>query len=96
MEKRLLHYIKKKTRDDTPFTAVILDLTIKGGMGGKETLKNLRKIDNNVRALVTSGYSNDPIISDYRSYGFNGVIPKPFTIEEISFTLSSVISNEGL
>ena len=77
--------------DNAPFSAVILDLTVRGGMGGREAVKKLREIDNNAKVIVTSGYSNDPIISDYRSYGFDGVIPKPFTFDELSSAISRVI-----
>ncbi len=75
-----------------PYDAVILDLTIPGGMGGKETIKHLRAIDPAVKAIVSSGYSNDPIMSDFAKYGFKDVIIKPYTIHEISNVLKSVIS----
>lgn len=75
-----------------PYDAVILDLTIPGGMGGKEAIKRLREIDPDIKAIVSSGYSNDPIMSDYVDYGFKGVIIKPYTISEISNVLNHVIS----
>ena len=84
---------KQRMNDNTPFSAVILDLTVRGGMGGKEAVKKLREIDSNAKVIVTSGYSNDPIISDYSSYGFDGVIPKPFTMDELSSAISNVISS---
>jgi two-component system, cell cycle sensor histidine kinase and response regulator CckA len=71
-----------------PFSAVILDLTIKGGMGGRETLEVLKRHDPGVRAFVSSGYSSDPVLTDFRSYGFSGVIPKPYTLEEVKRALS--------
>jgi PAS domain S-box-containing protein len=74
------------------YDAVILDLTIPGGMGGKEAIKHLRDIDPAIKAIVSSGYSNDPIMSDYTTYGFKGVIVKPYTIHEISNVLRNVIS----
>ena len=58
--------------DGEPFAAVILDLTIPGGMGGKETIRRLREIDPGVRAIVSSGYSNDAVIADFRAHGFMG------------------------
>ncbi len=70
---------------------VIMDLTISGGMGGKETIKNLREFDENVRVIVSSGYSNDPIMSDYKNYGFNGVLPKPFSINDLSDLLRRIL-----
>jgi PAS domain S-box-containing protein len=72
--------------------AVILDLTISGGMGGKETIRKLQEIDPHVKALVASGYSNDPVIANYSNFGFKGVINKPFKIEQLSRVLHEVIS----
>ncbi len=74
------------------YDAVILDLTVPGGMGGKEAMKELLKIDPAVRAIVSSGYSNDPIMSDFRQYGFRSVIAKPYDIDELGKVLRSVIS----
>ena len=51
-----------------PFDLVILDLTVQGGLGGKDTIKKLQKIDPNVKAIVSSGYSNDPVMSEYERY----------------------------
>ena len=70
---------------------VIMDLTIPGGLGGKETIKNLREFDNEVKVIVSSGYSNDPIMADYKKYGFNGVLPKPFSINDLSDLLSKIL-----
>jgi PAS domain S-box-containing protein len=76
-----------------PFAAVIMDLTIPGGMGGMETLVALKKIDPQVRAIVSSGYANDPIMADPKKYGFCGVIRKPYKIEEFSETLKKVLES---
>jgi FixJ family two-component response regulator len=56
---------------------------VPGGMGGKETIENLLKLDANVKAFVSSGYSNDPIMSEYQKYGFIGVLAKPYSIQEL-------------
>lgn len=74
------------------FDAVILDLTIPGGMGGDETLQHLKQLEPAVKAIVSSGYSNDPILSSFRDYGFKGVISKPYKIREISMVLHDVIA----
>jgi CheY-like chemotaxis protein len=79
-----------KARD--PFDAVIMDLTVPGGMGGKEAIQKLKKIDSEVKAILCSGYSNDPVMSDFRKYHFRGVVNKPFNIEELGDALRSVIS----
>jgi CheY-like chemotaxis protein len=66
-----------------PFGAVIMDLTIPGSQGGKEVIQDLLKLDPSVRAIVSSGYSNDPIMSNCTEYGFKGVVKKPFKMEEL-------------
>lgn len=66
------------------FDLVILDLTVQGGMGGKHCLEQLKKIDPAVVAVVSSGYSNDPVMSNYEEYGFAGMIAKPYSIEELA------------
>ncbi len=78
-----------------PFGAVIMDLTIPGGMGGKETIKKLLEIDPGVKAIVSSGYSNDPVMAEYKKYGFRGVIAKPYNVEDLSGKLYKVIAGEG-
>ncbi|MBW1678840.1 MAG: response regulator, partial [Deltaproteobacteria bacterium] len=65
----------------------IMDLTVPGGMGGKETIKKLLEIDPEVKVIVSSGYSNDPIMADFKKHGFSEVVAKPYTIEELSKTL---------
>ena len=75
-------FVRAKESGD-PYDAVIMDLTIPGGMGGKETLQNLLKIAPDVKAIVSSGYANTPIMSDFKRYGFKGVIAKPYCTEEL-------------
>ena len=71
-----------------PYFGVILDLTVPGGMGGKETMQALLLIDPKVQAIVSSGYSNDPIMADFAAYGFCGRIAKPYQLEELRDTVS--------
>jgi PAS domain S-box-containing protein len=78
-------------RAGEPFAAVILDLTVPGGMGGKETMRRLLEIDPGARAIVASGYSNDPVMSQYRRHGFRGVVAKPFRLEELKRALAEVL-----
>ena len=73
-----------------PFTAVIFDLTIPGGMGGKEAVSQLLAIDPHLIAIVSSGYSDDPIMANFRMSGFQGVISKPYRIMDLSKTLAEV------
>ncbi|MFZ5766295.1 MAG: cache domain-containing protein [Thermodesulfobacteriota bacterium] len=77
-----------------PFAAVILDLTIPGGMGGEEAAAKLREIDPAARAVVSSGYSHDPIMAGFRNYGFMGALGKPFKVEELSRVLHQVLNQE--
>jgi signal transduction histidine kinase/DNA-binding NarL/FixJ family response regulator len=74
-----------------PYDAVIMDLTIPGGMGGVEAMINLKEMDPGINAIVSSGYSNDPIMSEYHKHGFRGVINKPYQIEDLSRVLARVI-----
>lgn len=77
----------------SPFDAVIMDLTIPGGMGGKETIRKLLEIDKEIRAIVASGYSNDPVMANYKEYGFKAVLSKPFNTQELGKALKQVIND---
>ena len=78
---------------DRPFDAVIVDLTIPGGMGGRETIRKLKAIDPHVRVIVSSGYSEDPIMSEPRRYGVRAVVAKPYRIEKLAETVRAVIED---
>jgi len=82
---------QKARESGRTFDAVILDLTVPGGLGGKETFEQLRDLDPEVKAIVSSGYSNDPILAKYEDYGFKGMVAKPFDFSELSRTLKAVI-----
>ncbi len=86
---------KQARESRQPFEAVIMDLTISGGMGGCEAVKKLLEIDKDARAIVSSGYSDDPIMSDFRKYGFCAVIAKPYRIEELSSVVHKVITGKS-
>jgi len=74
------------------FDAVILDLTMPGGIGGKEALEKLKEIDPQVKAIACSGYADDPILTNFREYGFSAALAKPFRIENINNVLESVLA----
>jgi len=74
------------------FDLVILDMTVPGGMGGKEAVKQILSIDKNAKVIVCSGYSTDPVMSKFREFGFVGKIEKPFTAEQFKKTLNSILN----
>ncbi|MGD0283743.1 MAG: response regulator, partial [Dissulfurispiraceae bacterium] len=74
-----------------PFDIVILYLTIRGGMGGKETVERLIEVNPDTKAIVSSGFSDDSVISDYHKYGFSARLAKPYNLEELRDTLSSLL-----
>ncbi len=78
-----------------PFDAVVMDLTVPGGMGGLEALERLRALDPEVQAIVSSGYSSDPVLANYRSYGFSGRVAKPYEIADFGRVLREVLGPEG-
>ena len=72
-----------------------MDLTIPGGMGGREAIQKLRQQDPSIRAIVSSGYSNDPVMAKHREHGFAGVVEKPYTIEELGRVLHEVVQQKS-
>jgi PAS domain S-box-containing protein len=84
----------KARESGQPFDAVILDLTVPGGMGGKETVKKLLEIDPKVKAIVSSGYATDPIMSEYKEYGFSAVVAKPYDVGQMEETLHDVLAGK--
>ncbi len=74
-----------------PFDAVMLDLTVAGGMGGRETMRQLLAKHPDVKAIVSSGYANDPVMEKYRKYGFIGMVMKPYTLGELTYTLKRAL-----
>ena len=79
-------------RDGRPFDLVILDLTIPGGMGGRETMEVIRRMDSRVPAIVSSGYSSDAVLADFRSFGFQAMVAKPYEIDQLIGTIKQVLA----
>ena len=73
-----------------PFALAIMDLTISGGMGGVEAVRRLKELYPSARAIVSSGYADDPVLASYKDYGFSGVLPKPFRLEDLSRALDEI------
>lgn len=77
--------------NNRPYDALVLDLTVKGGMGGKETIRKVLYLDPQARAIVSSGLSSDPIMSDFASHGFKGALSKPYAIEQLRDSLNEIL-----
>jgi len=87
---------KKAKESGAPFDAVIIDLVIPAGMGGKDAMQKLLELDPDIRAIVSSGYSDDTVMSDYRKYGFKGSLAKPYEITDLRQMLHNVITGTAL
>ncbi|RJR32720.1 MAG: PAS domain S-box protein [Deltaproteobacteria bacterium] len=85
-----LELFLKAQESGEAFDAVILDLTVPGGMGGKEVMEKLRQIDPRIKAIVSSGYSDAPIMAEFEKYGFSGIIAKPYKVSELGKVLHKV------
>ncbi len=85
----------KAMEEGEPFDAVVIDLTVPGGMGGQEAQTILMEIDPAVKTIVSSGYSNDPVMSKFEEYGFKGVVTKPYNIEVLSKAIHGVLNDTG-
>jgi len=83
-------FVKAKT-EGCEFACVLLDLTVPGGMGGKETAAEIRRIDSSAKIIVSSGYADAPIMAAFREFGFDDLIPKPYTLAELSVLLTRII-----
>lgn len=87
---------KKSIADSNPFDLVIMDLTIPGGMGGRETIEKLRAFKPDIKAIVSSGYCDDPVMANYTQYGFDGVVPKPVTYNQLCEAINKVFNDSQL
>jgi PAS domain S-box-containing protein len=86
---------RRARESGTPFDAVIVDLTVPGGIGGKEAVRQIAAFDPGVKAVVSSGYANDPVMADYRHHGFSAVITKPYSTREMGKVLGNLLGNGG-
>jgi CheY-like chemotaxis protein len=79
--------------NNTLYDLIILDLTIPGGMGAKDTIQPLLDIDPDARVIVASGYSNDPVLSDFAAYGFKATAAKPYTVDKLAHAIGQAFEN---
>ena len=89
-----LGLFKLARQTEKPFDAVVLDSTILGGMGGLETLTKLREIDPQVKAIISSGYADDPVMADFAKYGFCGKLPKPYRITKLNEMINKILKGD--
>jgi PAS domain S-box-containing protein len=90
-----LDLYEKARQSGRPFDAVIMDLTIPGGMGGKEAVRKLLEMDPSARVIVSSGYSSDPVMAAFSRHGFRGAVGKPFQLRELSEVLHQILAEES-
>ncbi len=83
-------YRQALLEDHRPYRVVILDLTIRGGMGGMEAAELILELDSQATIVVSSGYSNDPVMTEPARFGFKGVLSKPFTLTELDHLITRV------
>lgn len=82
---------RQERENGNPFDLVILDLSVPDGMGGKEASEKLRALNPDARIVISSGFTNDPMLTDYASFGLSGVLAKPYRITEIKALLETMI-----
>ncbi len=87
-----IELFRKGAASGTPYDLVVLDLTVPGGMGGREAMENILAINPKVKAVVSSGYVNDAIVHDYKEYGFSGVVAKPYSLEQFRKVIETVLN----
>jgi len=90
-----INLYKSELENGRKFDLIIMDLTIPGEMGGKEAIVKLKELDPNVKAIVSSGYSDDPVMSDYEHYGFDGCIVKPYKNKDLIEIVQNVMLRKG-
>ncbi len=93
--KEAIDRYRDSIRDGVPYDAVILDLTIPGGMSGKDAAEALTKEYPDIKAIVSSGYSTDPIMAEYEKYGFSGKVEKPYNMQRLAETIHCVLQNSA-
>jgi PAS domain S-box-containing protein len=90
--RQAIEMYKRAMDERRVFDVVVMDLTVPGGLGGKEAIGELRRLDPSVKAIVSSGYAEDPVMAQFERFGFSGVVPKPFGSAELSHALQLVLS----
>ena len=88
----MLEMYRQERESGSPFDAVIMDLTVPGGMGGKEAVKKLLELDPKALAIASSGYSEDPVMANYQEYGFAGIVSKPYSLQDLDAAIQEILA----
>jgi two-component system cell cycle sensor histidine kinase/response regulator CckA len=86
-----LQVYREAMANDIPIDLIIMDLTIPGGMGGKETVQKILEIDTEAKVIVSSGYSTDPVMANFKDYGFASAIVKPYKLSDLTQVINQLI-----
>ena len=86
-----INHFRLASQNGEPFDAVILDLTVPGGLGAKETIRELQQINPEAKVIVSSGFTDDPLKTDFSLYGFSGFMPKPYNLSQLSGIMHKII-----
>ena len=89
-----LQFYREAIESKTPIDLIIMDLTVPGGMGGKETVQKILAINSEAKVIVSSGYSNDPVMANFKDYGFCAAIAKPYQLPELKKIISQSIGQQ--
>jgi len=89
---QLIETYRRRQISGKPIDIILMDLTVPGAMGGKEAMQEILALDPDARAIVSSGYSNDPVMADYKGYGFKAAVTKPFLLEELRYAIADVMA----
>jgi DNA-binding NarL/FixJ family response regulator len=90
--KEAVEEYRKSLASQNSVDLIIMDLTIPGGMGGEEAVKAILNIDPEARVIVSSGYSNNPVMANYAQYGFRSAVVKPYKLEEVRRAMNQALS----
>ena len=90
-----LELFREAYSSEEPFTIVIMDLTISGGLGAKEVIGDFLSVDPDIKVIVSSGYTNDPVMVNFATYGFCGAMPKPYNITELKSKIREILESEN-
>lgn len=89
----VIDFYKRAKDANQPFAAAILGLSVPGGMGVKETMEKLLSIDPQIKAIVSGSYADEPLLADFKKYGFRAILVKPYNMFQLSKILNQVINN---